>query len=143
MSGVDDEPLAALRRTAELYAIGADRRDPALWRDVLAEDCVISGPGFTLEGIAAAEGALAMLERDFRRTRHLVHQQHAVVAGENAHGETYCTADHLLRDADSVLRWHIRYQDQRQRREGNWQFTRRELTVDWEETLPVTAKGAA
>ena len=41
----------ALRRTAEVYARGADRRDKALWSSILTEDCVIEGPGFTLTAL--------------------------------------------------------------------------------------------
>ena len=43
---------AALRRTAELYAQGADRRDKAIWASIMTEDCVIAAPG-----IESARGA--------------------------------------------------------------------------------------
>lgn len=33
-----------LRRTAELYAQGADRRDAALWSSLFTVDCVIEAP---------------------------------------------------------------------------------------------------
>ncbi|WP_150294279.1 nuclear transport factor 2 family protein [Sphingobium estronivorans] len=127
-----------LRRTAEIYAAGADRRDKALWRQVLAEDCVIEGPGFTSEGRDNCLPSLDALGTMFRATQHRVHQQTVIIDGDRATGETYCTADHLLNNDDTILVWAIRYQDE-WRREGNdWQFTRRRLIVDWTETRPVT-----
>lgn len=133
--------LAELRRTAELYAQGADRRDKALWQAVLAEDCVIEGPGFSIAGRDANLGSIDALRQMFRATVHRVHNQVATVSGDDATGETYCTADHLLNDMDSVLVWTIRYQDHWRREEGHWRFTHRKLIVEWEEVRPVTVKG--
>ncbi|MFM5914643.1 MAG: nuclear transport factor 2 family protein [Chakrabartia godavariana] len=133
--------LAELRRTAELYAQGADRRDKALWQAVLAEDCVIEGPGFSIAGRDANLGSIDALGQMFRATVHRVHNQVATVSGDDATGETYCTADHLLNDMDSVLVWTIRYQDHWRREEGHWRFTHRKLIVEWEEVRPVTVKG--
>ena len=124
----------ALRRTAELYAQGADRRDKALWRNVLAQDCVIEGPGFSIAGREANLGSIDQLESMFAGTRHLVHNQVTLVNGDEASGETYSTAQHLLRDGQ-VLVWHLRYQDRwRREDDGQWRFTRRTLILDWEET---------
>lgn len=134
--------LAELRRTAELYAQGADRRDETLWQAVLAEDCVIEGPGFSVAGRDANLGSLEALGQMFRATIHRIHNQVATVSGDEATGETYCTADHLLKDADSVLVWTIRYQDRWRRDEGNWRFTHRKLIVEWEEVRAVTVKDA-
>lgn len=136
--------LAALRHTAELYAVGADRKDKALWSAVLAEDCVIEGPGFTVSGREANLGSLDALGQMFRGTRHIVHQVVATVTGDTATGETYSTAEHLLNEADMILVWSIRYQDAwRREADGAWRFTARRLIVDWEETRPVTRPGGA
>ena len=110
--------LAALRRTADLYAQGADRRDKSAWQAVLAEDCVIEGPGFSITGREANLGSIDALGKMFRATVHRVHNQVATVTGDEAAGETYCTADHLLNDTDSVLVWTIRYQDRWRRDDG-------------------------
>lgn len=133
---------AALRRTAELYAQGADRKDKALWQQVLADGCVIEGPGFTIEGRDANLGSIDALGQMFRATVHRVHNLVATIDGDSATGETYCTADHLLPDADMILAWTIRYQDQWRREDGVWRFTRRKLVVEWEETRPVTVRDA-
>lgn len=134
MSRLEDE--AALRRTAETYAAGADRRDKALWTQVMTADCVIEGPGFRVEGREAALGSIDMLERMFVRTQHRVHNQIVTIDGDRAEGETYSTADHLSEKdgARSLLCWAIRYQDRWRREGGEWRFSHRTLIVDWEET---------
>ena len=130
---------AALRRCAEDYARGADRRDKELWRAVLSPDCTIEGPGFSVTGREANLGSLDLLERMFRATRHLVHQVRAEVSGDSARGETYCTAEHRIagEDGDMLLCWAIRYQDEWRREGGQWRISRRELVLDWEELRPV------
>lgn len=131
---------ALLRRSADLYAAGADRRDKALWREVLAEDCLIEGPGFSIAGREANLGSIDHLAAMFRATFHRVHNQLATIDGDYATGETYCTADHLQADG-TILSWSIRYQDEWRREGGVWRFTRRQLIVDWEEIRPVTVRG--
>ncbi len=133
----------ALRRTAELYALGADRRDKALWRQVLCDNCVIEGPGFRIEGAEPNLGSIDMLGTMFRRTLHRVHQVVAEVSGDEAEGETYSTADHLLKEGDAILVWSIRYLDGWRREAGVWRFARRKLIVEWEETRPVTVRESA
>ena len=132
---------AALRQTAEVYARGADRRCKDDWRAVLAEDVVIAGPGFAIEGLEANLGSIDFLAASFVATRHIVHAQSIEVEADLARGETVGTAEHRIAGVDgagdSLLVWAIRYQD-RWRRDGDeWRFTRRELIVDWEEVRPV------
>lgn len=135
--------LAALRRTAERYALGADRRDKALWREVLAEDVVISGPGFSIKGLEANLGSIDHLAHAFSATRHVVHDMDVVVEGDSARGETRSTAEHRIAapDGDKLLVWAIRYQDQWRREGGSWKFIARALIVDWEELRSVGNPG--
>ena len=133
---------ALLRRSAELYAAGADRRDKALWREVLAEDCLIEGPGFSIPGREANLVSIDHLTAMFRATVHRVHNQLATIDGNRASGETYCTADHLQADG-TILSWSIRYLDEWRREDDVWRFTRRHLIVDWEEVRPVILRGPA
>lgn len=135
--------LAALRRTAERYAVGADRRDKALWREVLAEDVEISGPGFSIAGLEANLGSIDHLAHAFTMTRHVVHDMDVIVEGDSAQGETRSTAEHRIAapEGDKLLVWAIRYQDQWRRENDCWKFTRRTVIVDWEELRPI--KGIA
>ena len=131
---------AALRRTAEIYAQGADRKDKQLWRSVLADDCRIEGPGFVTEGLDATLQSIDALGQMFRSTLHKVHNQTVMIEGDEASGETYCTADHLMNDADQLLRWTIRYIDEWRREGDTWRITRRKLELLWEEIVPVTVR---
>lgn len=130
----------ALRRTAERYGLGADRRDKALWREVLADDVEIVGPGFAITGLEANLGSIDHLSHAFKATRHVVHDVDLAVSGDTAQGETRSTAEHRMTGQDGrdvLLVWAIRYQDQWRREGDSWKFTRRELLVDWEEVRPV------
>ena len=131
---------AALRRTAEIYAQGADRKDKQLWRSVLADDCRIEGPGFVTEGLDATLQSIDALGQMFRSTLHKIHNQTVMIKGDQASGETYCTADHLMNDADQLLRWTIRYIDEWRREGDTWRITRRKLELLWEETVTVTVR---
>lgn len=129
---------AALRRSAELYAQGADRRDQDIWQDILSDDCVLKGPGFNKTGIAECLAALDQVGTMFKATFHRVHNQIVTIVGDTASGETYCTADHLIAagEEDMILVWNIRYQDEWRRQDGGWRFTRRTLIVDWDDFKP-------
>jgi hypothetical protein len=140
------EDLAALRRTAETYALGADRRSKDCWRSVLAQDVEIVGPGFAIQGLEANLGSIDHLAHAFKATRHMVHDQDVTVTGDEAHGETRSTAEHRLAGPDGtdlLLVWAIRYQDRWRREGADWKFTRRELIVDWEEMRPVQNVGGS
>lgn len=143
----NEHDLAALRRTAELYARGADRRSKDDWRAVMAANVVVVGPGFTVDGLEANLGSIDHLTNAFKATRHLIHNQTMEVSGDTASGETVCTAEHRMTGPDGsdvLLCWAIRYQDQLARQADaptGWRFTRRELIVDWEEIRPVQNVG--
>jgi uncharacterized protein (TIGR02246 family) len=125
-----------LRRTAELYAQGADRRDKQLWASIFTEDGVIEAPGIRLEGRASIIAALDVMARLYVSTQHRVHNQVVSIGGDNAQGETYSTADHLS-DAGgtrTILTWAIRYQDRWRRVDGAWRFSHRSLLIDWTDT---------
>ena len=107
MSRLEDE--AALRRTAETYAAGADRRDKALWTQVMTEDIVIEGPGFRVEGREAALGSIDMLERMFLKTQHRVHNQIVTIAGDRrAHvGDFVLETDEYEHRSSSAEGWAV------------------------------------
>ena len=64
-----------LRRSAELYAQGAGRRDKALWASIFTDDGVIEAPGLRLEGRANIVAALDVMARLYVATQHRVHNQ--------------------------------------------------------------------
>jgi len=127
---------AALRRTAELYARGADRRDGATWAAIVTEDCVIEAPGIRLCGREQIVAALGVMAKLYVATQHRVHNQLVEIDGDRARGETYSVADHLsvVDGRRSLLTWAIRYQDRWRREQGQWRFEHRALLLDWTET---------
>jgi hypothetical protein len=137
MARVVDE--AALRKLAELYAQGADRRDKAVWSSIITDDCVIDGPGFKMDGREKILGGIDILGQMFVMTQHRVHNQVVTIDGDNAKGETYCVADHLTKEngKTNILVWNIRYQDKYRREEGRWLFAHRTLIIDWEEKRTI------
>ncbi len=142
-----DRVEAAYRRLAALYARAMDRNEPALLADVLTHDVSLEGPGFRTEGLETVAGSPAMLREMYLMTQHVIHNQTLVVRGDEAEGETYCTANHIMRPAadgagHSALVWALRYQDRLRREDGAWRISARMLIVDWSETRPVSL-GAA
>ena len=130
---------AALRRTAELYAQGADRRDKVTWAAITTEDCVIEAPGIRLSGQREIVAALDIMAQLYVATQHRVSNQLVSIEGELARGETYCIADHLsaAEGGRTILTWAIRYQDRWRRELGQWRFEHRLLILDWTETRPL------
>jgi hypothetical protein len=129
----------ALRRSAELYAQGADRRDKALWASIVTTDCVIEAPGIRLVGREQIVAALDIMARLYAATQHRVHNQVVSIEGDNASGETYSVAEHLsvAEGRRTLLTWAIRYQDRWRREQGQWRFASRKLLLDWTETRPL------
>jgi hypothetical protein len=127
---------AALRRTAELYAQGADRRDKATWAAITTEDCLIEAPGIMLRGQREIVAALDFMAQLYVATQHRVHNQTVLIEADAAHGETYSVADHLSvnEGGRTLLTWAIRYQDRWRREEGVWRFSHRLLILDWTDT---------
>ena len=111
-----------LLETAQLYALGADTGDAALWHRVLAEDCEIIGPGFHQKGRAICLQSVDMLGQMFRGTQHKIHQQVVEITEDKATGVTYATADHLLKDEDAILVWTMRYLDSWQKQAEDWRW---------------------
>ena len=128
-------PESIARRAAEIYARGADRLDKALWQKVLAENCLIEGPGFHNQGADACLALIDTLGTIFSRTRHNVMNVTAEFEGDLIKAETYCIADHIqvIEGEKKILSWHIRYQDTLAQSGAGWQYTHRNLLIDWEE----------
>jgi ketosteroid isomerase-like protein len=123
----------AIRELAYSYARAVDRRDWALARTLFSDDAVLVAPHFELVGVEKIVRGLTVVER-YRATFHAVHNQIFAIDGDEASGETYCTASHLLEHDGGTTKidWGIRYQDRcRRGPDGSWRFARRELIVDW------------
>ncbi len=128
----------ALQQLAYRYAEAIDRRNLDAALVIFTEDGVIEGPGFLSTG---AEGMRMIMEQlgNFQATQHFVHNSLFDIDGDNAKGETYCVASHLMNQSGTQVKldWGIRYQDTCVRVNEEWRFKKRALIVEWTETSEV------
>lgn len=135
-----------LHELVERYAQAVDRADGAAVAALFAEDGVLAlwmdprsdkqtGERVGPEQIATVGDGL----KRYVATHHTISSHTSAVDGSHASGETLCTAHHLEqvdgRREDKVL--YIRYVDSFARLTEGWRFTRREVHVQWQSTLPV------
>ena len=83
-------------------------------------------------------GGLATIDQ-FSATLHCVHNQIAEISGDEASGEIYCVANHLL-EKDGVpfkLDMGIRYEDRYERGPEGWRIAERVLNLIWQQELPL------
>ena len=130
---------AAIRHAINLYSVGADLCDKALWAQAFTEDCVLEGPGFRSKGIEATLSNLDYLHQIFPLTQHRPHSQNHVIDGDKAIGVTYATADQVsfANGHAELVAWSLRYIDELVRHDDAWRFKSRKLVVDWEEIRPL------
>lgn len=127
-----------IREAALVYAQACDRRDAELLASVMTDDTEIAMPGFpVMSGADLASNTVATLSAMFDLTQHRVFNTLFTVNGDEAVGETYCSANHLHKerrgDQGVIEEWAIRYQDVLQKADGRWRFKRRELIIDWKQ----------
>jgi hypothetical protein len=137
----------ALRELAEAYARAADRVDgPGLAALFMPEGLLrivrrgSEDPPAERHGREEIANAIARLDR-YVKTFHFVGNHYVTVDGDEATGEVYCVAHHLLGDSGSQIDhvMMIRYQDQYRREPDGWRIAVRELQVDWTEERTVTS----
>ncbi|MET0179476.1 MAG: nuclear transport factor 2 family protein [Novosphingobium sp.] len=134
-----------IRELVLLYSRGVDRKDVALLRDLYTADATDTH-GDSYDGPAG--GYCDFLERalpHMRMSAHNVCNHMISVAGDEAEGEVYAIAWHLIPDGQGGLRHDVllvRYID-RYRREGDgrWRFAKRVVTYDARIALPADDHG--
>lgn len=134
-----------IRQLALLYSRGVDRKDIALLRSLYTIDAIDNhGPYYN----GPVEGYIAFLEASLPHMHigshcvcnHLVH-----VDGDEAEGEVYAIAWHLIPDGKGGLQHDIqsvRYVDRYRRADGQWRFARRDVTFDMKLLQPAADHGA-
>jgi ketosteroid isomerase-like protein len=135
-----------LQELVERYAQAVDRADgPAVAR-LFATDGVLAlwmDPARDEQtGERVGHDEIATVGDSLKRyvaTHHTISSHTSNVEGMGATGETLCTAHHVEevdgQRQDHVL--YIRYVDRFARAVEGWRFTRREVHVQWQSTLPV------
>jgi SnoaL-like protein len=147
-TAITDEEAAdrlAIRELIDAYAHFADRRQPeaqaALYADdgrtLVYTDSGASEPAQVLTGRAEHVEGFRTLSQ-YTATMHFNGQSSINLDGDQATGETYTLAHHLL-DTDAgrtLLVMFIRYEDRFVKREGTWRFAERKLLIDWTDSRP-------
>ena len=130
----------ALSRLVLRYAQAVDRLDIDAIIALMTSEATIS----THHGDADNEAVSSMIGHEEIRTGmarleryvttfHLVGNQLFEIDGDDATGETYCTAHHV-QQRDGVLHdmtMYIRYSDRFARAEDGWLFAQRKLCLDF------------
>ncbi|MBP2316611.1 nuclear transport factor 2 family protein [Azospirillum soli] len=131
---------AAYRHLAVQYALGADRRDKAVWAALMTQDIALIVRDRHTEGLANVLPLLDGLAATYEITQHRVFNQVLTVDDDTATGETYGIADHVKADdgGQTLIRWAVRYQDRLRRDGQGWRFSERRLIIDWVEKHSVT-----
>lgn len=132
----------ALLGLANRYAQAVDRRDADALVALFTGDGGLDRPGASWRGQEQLRGIVARLNTLYGSTFHTVRNQTVAIDSDNAEGETYCVAMHMMPLTDGIQRrmdMGIRYQDRFVRQNGSWLFARRELIVDWVETTELSA----
>jgi hypothetical protein len=134
MEGNEVADRLALRELADRYARIPDDRDYGLVDRVFSANAVLIGPDFRVEGRDRIRDAMRSIER-YVATQHCMHQQTVAISGDEAEGEVYCVAYHVLPEGGR-LDWGIRYRDRYRREADGWRVARRELELVWTERRP-------
>lgn len=129
----------AIREVIERYANGADLRQPEKVAALFTADGVMevwlepdSRASTVRNGRDEITTAIGFLDR-YRYTQHVLSNSVVDVTGDTAHGETHCTAHHVIGSgADASDRTiYLRYSDDFVRVDGQWLIKRRELRAQW------------
>jgi ketosteroid isomerase-like protein len=138
--------LHELHELVEHYAQAVDRADGAAVAALFADDGVLAlwmDPGTSKQtGEKVGRSQIATVGDGLKKylaTHHTISSHTSVIDGMHANGETLCTAHHV-EDVDGKRRdrvLYLRYTDTFTRTTEGWRFSRRELRVQWQSTLPV------
>ena len=135
-----------IRRLALLYARAIDRNIPEIMDDIFTEEAILDIAGRPRrEGREAMHALPGWAKERWVATLHKVHNQLVTVQGDAAEGETYCTAEHLERDAGggtTLYSMSIRYDDRFVKLAGKWRFKSRVLTIEWTDVRQVVWQSA-
>ncbi len=137
-----DEIVArdSLRRLVDTYSRACDRRDFVLLRSLYHDDALEEhGAMFTGspdEYVAWVETALS----NWQATVHYVTNALFAVDGDYAEGEVYKLNYHRTLDGAEEIVTGSRSLDRFARRDGEWRFLGRCVTLDWATRRPASAK---
>jgi hypothetical protein len=133
--------VEAIKEIHARYCRGVDRMDWDIVRTCYHPDAIDDHGPFKGGLDEFIEWMIDLLPGKFATTTHFAGQQIVEVNGDRASMESYSRAYHRQHPATdgSVHDWilNLRYNDQLERRNGEWRILHRILVCDSEITLPV------
>lgn len=123
------------------YAQVMDDRAFEKLGDIMWDDVLVEGPGYSYEGLSAFQAGLDIL-RNYESTFHFVGNQTGAWVGDSFRGETYCIASHVYQKEGEAMKLDmaIRYQDCMVRKSGLVKFQSRILRLAWVQDLPLSVQ---
>jgi hypothetical protein len=129
----------ALRRLVEDYAAAVDTVDHTGWASLFLPDGHFevrqAGAEATLVSARGRDELLRVLDflQPYVFTQHYVCNHRVNLDGDEASGEVYCMANHVMSLSEGPVNelHHIRYLDEYVRTERGWRFRSRHLLTRW------------
>lgn len=132
--------IAAMRLTAERYAMAVDRGDAELFAAQFTEDGTLEAPRGRFVGREQLAAVPPMMKQSYLRTHHGVAGLVPVISGDRADAETYTYARHYYRDRAGVEQCYemtVRYEDVFRRVDDRWLIASRNLVLVGDATYPT------
>ncbi|MDR1448921.1 MAG: nuclear transport factor 2 family protein [Propionibacteriaceae bacterium] len=134
----------AIRELIDAYAHCADCRLPEQQADLFAPGArtlVYRGePGEPVQVLTTREQHVEGFSglSQYAATTHFNGQFTVALDGDNATGEGYCLAHHLLEaeTGRTLILMSIRYEDSYVKQSGAWLFAERKLVITWTDSRP-------
>lgn len=137
-----------IRRLLAKYSHHADRKEPQGQAAVFTLNGRVrlyQGDPFSTEPIDTIDGrdnlaaTFASLTAQYEVTTYLLGQSLISLDGDQASGETYCLAMHVLKDGDDsvLVTMSIRYIDTFTRTDHGWLIADRQHIFDWTDRRPT------
>jgi 3-phenylpropionate/cinnamic acid dioxygenase small subunit len=141
---LDTNAYFYLRQLVCAYPRAVDRRDYATLQTLFPKDAQYLIPHLNLnyENSEEIVAGIKQMETMFEKTYHTICNHTFEIDGTDASGEVYCIAMHFKSDGKggtSKYDMGIRYQDKYVKQGEKWLFARRELLLDWENTITLSS----
>ena len=128
-----------IRSLAYRYAQLIDNRDYDNMSEVLLDGCDVTGPSVACHSLEEFRETFKQQLSRYSSTYHLIGNVLGEWRDDKWLGETYCTAS-LVYSQDGVERkldLGIRYEDTVVKDGGSYKYSKRALTVVWQQDLPT------
>lgn len=133
----------AITRLMYRYAQCVDKKTYAGLADVFCDDAVFMYMGEPVTPLASIQEMMLVLE-NYSSTLHRVSNVLFDVDGDQAKGQAYCLASHILIEDGQAKKidMGIVYHDELFRTEQGWRIARREFELLWSDTCEVDVPNA-